>query len=165
MTTKLNDLQLILLVAATNRLDGNLLPAPDSVGTDTDRVDAAVTSLIRRKLAIGSDDGVMITEAGRVAIGASDSEMPEGSDAVPDNASGDTAPTPDVQPGASRSGTKAATLVELLTRRDGASLDDLIAATGWLPHTVRAALTGLRKKGHRISRSNTNGGSRYQIVA
>ena len=35
-----------------------------------------------------------------------------------------------------------------MQRKTGATLDDLVEATGWLPHTTRAALTGLRKKGY-----------------
>ena len=34
------------------------------------------------------------------------------------------------------------------SRPAGATIDQLVAATGWLPHTTRAALTGLKKKGH-----------------
>lgn len=39
-------------------------------------------------------------------------------------------------------------LAALLIRDEGATTAQMIAATGWLPHTVRAALTGLRKKGY-----------------
>lgn len=46
-----------------------------------------------------------------------------------------------------------ASLVEGLLRQDaGASLADLCQATGWLPHTCRAFLTGLRKKGRELER-------------
>jgi len=38
-----------------------------------------------------------------------------------------------------------------------------VAATGWLPHTTRAALTGLRKKGHAIARDRVEGVTRYAI--
>ncbi|HCJ20892.1 MAG TPA: hypothetical protein DHV64_05050 [Erythrobacter sp.] len=38
-------------------------------------------------------------------------------------------------------------VIALLKRKDGATLDEIIEATGWLPHTSRAALTGLKKKG------------------
>jgi DNA-binding MarR family transcriptional regulator len=41
----------------------------------------------------------------------------------------------------------------LLQREEGATLGELIDATGWLPHTTRAALTGLRKKGHAIEKT------------
>lgn len=44
--------------------------------------------------------------------------------------------------------TKASIILDLLRREQGATLSELVAATGWLPHTTRAALTGLRKKGH-----------------
>ncbi len=50
-------------------------------------------------------------------------------------------------PTSPRSGTKIAQVIELLQRCDGATLAELVAACGWLPHTTRAALTGLRKRG------------------
>ena len=55
-------------------------------------------------------------------------------------------------PKALRQGSKGAALLELLTRERGASLDEMIERTGWLSHTVRAAMTGLRKKGHTIDK-------------
>ena len=51
---------------------------------------------------------------------------------------------------APRQGTKIARVIELLQRDQGAKLDELIAATGWLPHTARAALTGLRHRGYDV---------------
>jgi DNA-binding IclR family transcriptional regulator len=51
-----------------------------------------------------------------------------------------------------RAGSKAAALLEMLQRKDGASLDEMTERTGWQPHTVRAAMTGLRKKGHVIDK-------------
>ena len=48
-----------------------------------------------------------------------------------------------------RAESKIALVTRLLERSDGASLDELVVATGWLPHTTRAALTGLKKKGTR----------------
>jgi hypothetical protein len=64
-----------------------------------------------------------------------------------------------------RSRTKIAEVVALLQRGDGATLAELIAATGWLPHTTRAALTGLRKRGHAIAidRTDVPRGSVYRI--
>lgn len=56
-------------------------------------------------------------------------------------------------PGASsteRRPTKQDQLVALLLRDEGATIAQMIDATGWLPHTVRAALTGLKKKGYAI---------------
>ena len=51
-----------------------------------------------------------------------------------------------------RPGSKQALVVEMLSGDAGATLDALVRATGWLPHTTRAALTGLRKKGFSIER-------------
>ena len=53
----------------------------------------------------------------------------------------------------------------MLSKDDGASLDALIKATGWLPHTTRAALTGLRKRGYAVERvRDESKGSLYRIV-
>jgi hypothetical protein len=61
--------------------------------------------------------------------------------------------------------TKQSLVLDLLHREGGASLADLVEATGWLPHTARAALTGLRKKGHAIVRNKIDGVTRYSIAA
>ncbi len=69
------------------------------------------------------------------------------------------------EPDHPRDGSKGALLVSMLSRPDGAGIDDLIAATGWLPHTTRAALTGLRKRGFEVSRDQGGDGlSRYRIA-
>ena len=66
-----------------------------------------------------------------------------------------------------RQGTKIARVVELLQRDKGARLDELIAATGWLPHTARAALTGLRHRGYevRLERGENGRASVYRALA
>jgi hypothetical protein len=56
-------------------------------------------------------------------------------------------------------------VLALLKRFSGATLEDLVKATGWLPHTARAALTGLKKKGHTIERTKVDDVSRYSITA
>ena len=64
-----------------------------------------------------------------------------------------------------RPGTKQARIADLLRRQQGATLDELIAATGWLPHTTRAALTGLRRKGCMLDKSSREDGkTAYRIV-
>jgi hypothetical protein len=70
-------------------------------------------------------------------------------------------------PSAPRGGSKLAQVIELLQRDHGATIEELIAATGWLAHTSRAALTGLRKRGYAVSinRSDDNRGSFYRIPA
>jgi hypothetical protein len=70
-----------------------------------------------------------------------------------------------LNPSAPRSGTKLARVLALLRRDCGATLEELIAATDWLPHTTRAALTGLRRRGYpvTIDRSDRERGSTYRI--
>ena len=66
---------------------------------------------------------------------------------------------------APREGTKMARVVGLLQRDRGATLAEIIATTDWLPHTTRAALTGLRKRGYVVTldRSDDERGSTYSI--
>jgi hypothetical protein len=55
-------------------------------------------------------------------------------------------------------------VIALLKRSEGATLAEIIAITGWQPHSARAALTGLRKKGHSIERFKRDEGSCWHIV-
>ena len=66
---------------------------------------------------------------------------------------------------APRAGSKLAEVVGLLCREGGASIDELIAATDWLPHTTRAALTGLRKRGYAIERRREDDATRYWLAS
>ena len=59
---------------------------------------------------------------------------------------------------------KTADVIARLSRPEGATLAELITATGWLPHTTRAALTGLRKKGHQVERFKRGDATCYRIV-
>lgn len=56
------------------------------------------------------------------------------------------------EPKAPRVHSKTDRLLSLLRSGTGASLEDMTAATGWQAHTVRAAMTGLRKRGFSIER-------------
>lgn len=56
-------------------------------------------------------------------------------------------------------------LIELLRRSSGASLEEMTGATGWLPHTARAMLTGLRKTGYGLDKQKVDGTTRYSIVS
>jgi hypothetical protein len=138
-----------------------------------------------------ADDGrtyaLIITKAGRDAIqGAAESEPDDASvgpkNLMPDEVAqaeahgvADIAPMAAIpvsdpprarfEPSAPREGSKLAKVIALVSRAEGAGIDDLISATGWLPHTTRAALTGLRKRGFVIQR--TQDGQRrtlYRIV-
>ncbi len=56
-------------------------------------------------------------------------------------------------------------LAAMLVRDEGATIDQMIAVLGWLPHTVRAALTGLKKLGYAIDSDKIDGLRTYRAVA
>ena len=57
---------------------------------------------------------------------------------------------------------KQATIAAMLRQRNGTTITELMAATGWQSHSIRAALTGLRKAGHQIERQrDVSGATRY----
>ena len=43
-------------------------------------------------------------------------------------------------------GSKQATIIEMLRSAEGATIADIVAATGWQSHTVRGAISGALKK-------------------
>ncbi|MBB4155535.1 hypothetical protein GGQ80_003460 [Sphingomonas jinjuensis] len=168
--TKLNDTHRILLAAAGQRGDASLLPLPSSL-TANARTTKALVALVtfgfaeERKTtdaaAVHRIDGdlrfgLFATSSGLAAIGI-DADEAGGRPTIDAEVDG-IAPLP------SRT-TKQADVLALLGRDDGATLGDIIAATGWLPHTTRAALTGLRKKGHQIERSKRDGATCYRLLA
>ena len=170
---RLTDLQLVLLSTAAQRGDGSLLPPPDSIGERTPAVDKAIISLLRRGLAAELDTsdvsdplptdrdrliGVRITAAGRAAIGASQDEEENRASEEPEEKS-----RPESE-SSSRPVSKIGTVLSLLQRKEGATLNEMVAATGWLPHTTRAALTGLRKKGHSIAKDKRGDTTCYRIT-
>ena len=187
---KLTDTQLIVLSSAAARDDGIAVVPPKMNKAATAKVGV---SLLARKLMRelrskagmpvwrqdndGRSISLMITRAGRKAIGVEDEEeakqassaaklpprsLPRGQgDGLKRVAS--TPPT--LNATLPLAGSKQALVAELLSSSGGATLDALVKATGWLPHTTRAALTGLRKRGFSIERSREAGeASLYRIA-
>jgi hypothetical protein len=165
---KLDDLHLILLSTASQREDGNILPVADTIADQQDRIATALPELLKHNLlaeAVGAakmatwreegDDrfALIINDKGRAAIGLGDG--------APEPKVEDAASPPIAQP---RATSKSAAVIALLQREQGATLPELIEATGWLPHTTRAALTGLRKKGHVIEKTKRDDVTCYRIA-
>lgn len=71
-----------------------------------------------------------------------------------------TTPPPPADP---KKQTKQAMVLALLRQEDGVKLDAIVGATGWQPHTARAALTGLKKKGHDVRALRTSDGTFYFV--
>lgn len=70
-----------------------------------------------------------------------------------------------VAPALAKRASKTDLVLGMLQRSEGATIDQLVTATGWLPHTTRAALTGLRKKGHALVSDKLDGVRRYRVDA
>jgi hypothetical protein len=172
----------MLLTAAEQREGGSLLPLPESIPGSAAGRRKELRSLIGAGLAaevtstcptniwrkIGRRPlGLVITDAGRAAI-AAQSNQPTAFDAEAEITTNDSdtssPPTPSEMPPLPQARrTKSALVLEMLRRESGATLDELSSATNWLPHTTRAALTGLRKKGHGIEKRKRGEVSCYHL--
>ena len=175
-----------LLHAAMLRDDG-LLPRPDRLaGAALVRVAAALTdSGLAEPVSVhpeqprwrniaGAPTGLRITEAGRAAADVKqtlstgceareDTALADG-ERLPDQRLADDAPAGPVSARPPRPGSKAAQLLTMLSRAEGATVDALTAALVWQPHTVRAALTRLPQRGLTISADRTARPTTYRIA-
>lgn len=64
-----------------------------------------------------------------------------------------------------RSGTQAHTLIKLLQRREGATIEQLTKASGWMPHSVRGFLAGTLKRYGLQASSERTGETRVYRIA
>lgn len=166
--TQLTDTQLILLSTAHGRDSGGLLPLPKSL-SDPATAPAAIKQLIRRGYAeerVVTAKGLTWRADGEKALGAflTDKGRLELTSAADIGSSAGNPVTGDAGARAGSSGSKREAAIALLQRGGGATIDDLTAATGWLPHSARAVLSGLRKGGQVIERTRTDTGTRYAIT-
>jgi hypothetical protein len=158
---KLSDTQAVLLTTAAARPDLTVLPPPETVRVRGAALDRTLRALVARGLiAEAAVEGrakrskwvsspLVVTPAGLAAIGVEPA-----------------APEPDVldigwpQP----PGGKLGILLAAVARPEGATLGDLTAASGWLPHTARAALTRLRQRGYDVRLADTGSRRAYHLV-
>ena len=180
MSVKFTDAQLVMLSAATQRED-LCLNAPDKMkGAVLAKVSEKLAKLglvreVRAKAGMpawrqddaGRSYALKLTAAGSKAIAIDGSE-----DAIARRgarqrklqpvAEGPKDPAAAVvdehaKRRAPRDGSKLARVIDLLQRSEGATIPNLTEATGWLAHTTRAALTGLRKRGYAVARERVDG--------
>lgn len=175
-TPKLNDLQLILLATAIQREDGSIFPVPDNVADQSQRISKAIPTLLRRQLILEvpvtdrsktwREDGeqpigLVISDEGRtiIAAGAPKEQAP-----IASSAPASPSPAATARPITPRASSKIGTVIRILRSDEGATLAAMVEATGWLPHTTRAALTGLRKKGHAVIKTKRDDVTVYRIT-
>lgn len=188
--TRLTDTQLVILNAAASRDSHSVLPLPRSLKINKGTATSVMKALFARKLveerpaAAGSEswrqdkDGrkftLVISEAGIAALD-------QGGDATPKKATAETTRSArskrdrsrtspkrekvaSIDPGKKHAGGKLETILKLLQRPGGARLAELEKATGWQPHSVRAALTALRRRGVEIIRERNARETSYRAA-
>ena len=156
---KLSPAQNLLLRTAARRADGRVIPPHTLRGGARVKV---LTSLVQRGWIEPADDGHVMTDPGYAAIGQQRPVPPD--DVQPMDATDDFQLLEGIP---IRPGTKLAALVMTLRRPQGATSLQLMLATGWQPHTVRGAISGmLRKKlGLNVVLAHNDSGERvYRVV-
>ncbi|GGC16346.1 hypothetical protein GCM10011363_35910 [Marivita lacus] len=185
--TKLSDTQALILSAATQRPENIALPLPESLRGGVaakvvgamlakgflEEVDADMRKgePVWRETGDGHGVTLVATDAGLAAIGIEPEDAnPAPADApikepAPDSPT-ETGDVPKTR--TSREGTKQAKLIEMLRRPDGATIEEIAAATQWQPHTIRGAFAGALKKklSLEVTSEKVDGRGRcYRIVA
>lgn len=61
--------------------------------------------------------------------------------------------------------TKHQQVIDFLTHEDGATLEAMSTKIGWLPHSTRAFMTGLKKKGYVLDSEKVAGVRHYRITS
>jgi hypothetical protein len=151
--TKLSDTQRVILSAASQRTDRLALPLPKSLkgGAAHKVVNALIEKGLLKEVKANrklndpvwrdSDEGhglsLIITEAGFAAVGIEVEPQKK-------------APKPEPKPASperkTREGTKQALVIELLRRPGGATIPEIVEATGWAQHTTRGFFAGALKR-------------------
>ena len=169
--TQLTDTQLVILSAAAARESHAVLPLRKSLKANKGAAATVLKGLIKkglieempaapgdehwRKDDTGRKIALTVNDAGLAALDGKPAAAPS---KRPRNRSG----------GASKENTpsgKAGTILGLLKRPKGCKITELQKATGWQAHSIRAALTGLRKRGITITRSQDDGVTVYRAEA
>lgn len=186
---KLTHSQSMVLTAAAKRDGGAVLPLPDALILNKGAARSMLKRLITKDLVEEqpakaeaevwreADDGqrimLAISDAGLKAVGMERQEAPEAPSAALTTARAGS-PTKRSRKSsagctalAAIPGTKQALLIELLKRKNGATIDEVVEATGWQAHSVRGAISGVLKKklGLKVSSAKVEGRGRVYRIA
>ncbi|MEM5472918.1 DUF3489 domain-containing protein [Hoeflea sp. AS60] len=157
--TQLSDTQALTLSAAAQRPEHIALPLPESLrGGAAAKVVGAMLAKgfleevdadmrkgepVWRETGDGHGVTLVATDAGLAAIGIEPENANTASVGAPDTPT-ETEAAPKAR--TPREGTKQATLIAMLRAPDGATIEEIMAATNWQSHTVRGAMAGALKK-------------------
>ena len=155
--TKLTDTQTLILSAGAQRPENIALPLPKGLAGAAAKM--AVTKMIERgwlqevdanlrrgeplwrETGDGHGTTLIVTDAGLLAIGIEPMVVKTVIAIRKHVAETTVLKVPTI-----RAGTKQATLIAMLREPEGATIEEIMAATGWLSHTVRGAIAGALKK-------------------
>jgi hypothetical protein len=180
--TKLTDTQLTVLAAASRREDGAILPLPKNLkgGAATKVVEALIRKGFVERIVDDHpaiDDILKITGAGLTAMNADPdggvraADVGRSTESAPSTRrkakKAASAPEGPKAPRKARDGTKQAVLIDMLRRKEGATIAQVVEATGWQRHTVRGAISGALKKklGLTVTSEKIGGGERVYWIA
>ena len=188
--TQLSDTQSLILSAAAQRPERIALPLPESLrGGAAAKVVGAMIAKgflqevsadlrkgepVWRETGDGHGTTLVATDAGLAAVGIEPEDAntaPVGeTDAPTEGPATDTPTETETAPKARtpREGTKQATLIAMLRAPEGATIEEIMAATGWQSHTVRGAMAGALKKklGLEVTSEKAEGRGRvYRLTA
>ncbi len=168
MNFKLTTTQRNMLSVAAQREDRCVEPSPELRGSAarafaTKVIDSGLAREIRAKEGLpvwrqdkdtGHNYGLKLTVSGmKIALENADTIQPDS-----DTRSNFKSSPP-------REHSKLSQVMLMLSQEGGSTVEEVSKAMGWLPHTTRATLTGLRKRGIQIIRLTREGerGSSYRI--
>jgi Protein of unknown function (DUF3489) len=141
---KLTDTQSIVINAAADRTDGNIDPLPSHL-----RGGARVKvfgGLLSRGLIKKRGGTYLLTDEGYAAVGRTRPKVAPNAKAATDSATGAQETPAAAKPHRTRDNTKQATVIAMLRRPEGATIQQIVAVTGWQAHTVRGTFAGAFKK-------------------
>jgi hypothetical protein len=194
-TAKFSDSQLVILSAAAQRADGSLLPFPQSLTVKGAALGKVVETLGKRQLVEerqtgpGAPEwrrdaerrplGLFITNAGLLALGVDGTENTKPSQAAAGMPRQRKTAAPKPRSKARRASpakpkqraagiqSKQDLVIQMLRRRSGATVEEIIAETGWQAHSVRGFFSSLVKKKLKLpltSEVSKDGVRRYHIA-
>ena len=172
--TKPTETQTIILSAGAQRPDNIALPLPKGLHGAAAKMTIAkmiehgwlqeVDANLRRNEPLWRETGdghgttLVVTDAGLLAIGI-EPVVVKTVAAIRARA----AETPMPKPPIPRAGTKQAMLISLLQRPEGASIDQIVTATGWRAHSARGLISGVLKKKLGLAVTSAREGERGQV--
>ena len=175
--TKLTETQTIILSTGAQRPENIALPLPKGLAGAAAKMAVAkrlergwlkeVEANLRRGDPLWRETGdghgtmLVVTDAGLLAIGI-EPVVVKTVVAISERAAETHTPKPPTQ----RFGTKQSMLIAMLQAPEGATMEAIVAATGWQPHSARGAMSGAlgKKLGLVVTSAKVEGRGRvYRI--